>query len=426
VELVEVHIPKAFKRITETSRIKVFWGGRGSGKSESVARYLLLSGKEECMNILCCREFQVSIKQSVHSLLAALIEQMQLSYFYNVLDTEIRGLNGTKFSFAGLKNNIANIKSMHNIKKCWCEEAQNLSENSINVLLPTIRAPNSEIIFTMNPMLPTDPAYVRFIVNPPKDSVVVKVNYDQNPFFPEVLEKERLDLLERDPVAYRNVWLGEPRQAVEGAIYSRELQQAQEEGRIGSVPYDPSKSVSTYWDIGEGDYMTIIMKQKVGLEHYIIDYIQDRHHKVPYYLQLLHDKKYTYDMHVLPHDADHDRADAEFNTKMQVIRSFPNCRVIVNNTYAGAVRDGIEAVRNIFPFLRFDKEKCADLLFSLAHYHYKVDPVTGKTYGQEPHHDYSDGPDALRAMAMSYRQGPSPKKTVQRERPSVIRRSGIR
>jgi len=413
----EVPIPAAFEGLFEKHRIKCFYGGRGGGKSETVARWLLGEGMAETQNILCCREYMVSIKQSVHSLLAAMIVEMELEDFYTVKEAEIVGRNLTKFVFAGLKNNVASIKSMYDIKRAWIEEGQTISENSINVLLPTIRAEDSEIIITMNPILPTDPAYVRFVLNPPKDSIVVKVNYDDNPFFPAVLEKERLDLLERDPIAYRNVWLGEPRQAVEGAIYAEELQKAQDEGRIGDVPYDASKPCSTYWDIGEGDYMTIIIKQKVGLEHWIVDYIQDKHKKIPYYLELLHQKTYTYDLHVLPHDANHDRADAEFNTKTQVEKSFPNSKVHVNETYPGAVRDGIEAVRNIFPFLRIDKEKGADLLFSLAHYHYKVDPITGKTYGEEPHHDFSDGPDALRAMAMAFRV--TKKKTEARKTRSI-------
>jgi len=396
-------LPPAFKRIIEPARIKVFYGGRGSGKSETVARYLLLRGWEEPMNILCCREFQTSIKQSVHSLLAALVEQMQMSGFYKVMETEIRGANGTRFTFAGLKMNVANIKSMHNIKLCWCEEAQTLSENSINVLLPTIRAEGSEVLFTMNPILPTDPAYVRFVLNPPSDSIVVKVNYDQNPFFPDVLEKERQDLEQRDPIAYRNVWLGEPRQAVEGAIYARELQTALEEGRIGVVKYDPSKPVNTYWDIGQADCMSIICEQKNGLERNLIDFIQGNMQKVPYYIDILNRKGYTYGTHVLPHDAKQDRANAEFTTETMIRNAFPNAKVHVNETFAGAVRTGIEAVRNIFPFLRIDKEKGADFLHSMAHYHYRVHPETGKSYGEEPHHDYSDFPDALRALAMAFR-----------------------
>lgn len=355
------------------------------------------------MNILCCREFQVSIKQSVKSLLDSLIQELQMQDFYQSFETEIRGVNGTKITFAGLKNNVANIKSMYDIKKCWCEEAQALSENSINVLLPTIRSEDSEIIFTMNPVLPTDPAYVRFVLSPPEDSIVVKVNYDQNPFFPQVLEKERLDLLGRDPVAYRNVWLGEPRQAVEGAIYARELQVALDEGRIGNVPYDPSKPCNTYWDIGQADCMSIIIEQRVGVERNLVDFIQDNLQKVPYYIDLLNKRGYNYATHVLPHDARQDRANAEFTTEMMVKKAFPNAKVIVNETFPGAVRTGIEAVRNIFPFIRIDKVKGADFLHSMAHYHFRVNPVTGKSFGEEPHHDFSDFPDALRAMAMAYR-----------------------
>lgn len=399
----EVRIPKAFKRIKDKARIKCFYGGRGSAKSESVARYLLLCGKEEAMNILCCREFMASIKQSVHSLLAALIIELELSDFYTVLDTEIRGVNGTKFVFAGLKNNVASIKSMYNIKKCWCEEAQSLSENSINVLLPTIRADDSEIILTMNPILPTDPVYARFVLNPPKNSIVVKVNYDQNPFFPDVLEKERQDLMERDAIAYRNVWLGEPREAVEGAIYSKELQEAQDQGRIGNFKPDKSKPVNTYWDIGEADCFTIVFEQKIGTNRYLVDFVQDSLRKVPYYLDILQKKGYIYGMHVLPHDAKQSRADAQFSTFVQVKNAYPNCVVHVNETFSGAVKIGIQAVRNIFPFLYIDRENGVEFLHSLARYHYKVDPNSGKSYGEEPHHDYSDFPDALRALAMAFR-----------------------
>lgn len=398
-------LPPAFKRIREPARIKVFYGGRGSAKSETVARYLLLKGWEEPQNILCCREYQTSIKQSVHSLLASLVDSMQMSDFYKVTETEITGVNGTKFTFAGLKLNIANIKSMHNIKRCWCEESQTLSETSINVLLPTIRAENSEIIFTMNPILPTDPAYIRFVLNPPKDSIVVKVNYDQNPFFPDVLEKERLDLLERDPIAYKNVWLGNPREAVEGAIYSKELQQARDEGRIGSFPADLSKPVNLYADIGEANRFVLWCEQKEGLNRLLVDMIGGSGEKVPYYINEIQKRKFIVGTIVLPHDAEQNRANAEFTVKVMFQRAFPNSKIVVNPNFPGAVAAGIEAVRNIFPFLHFneDSEGVKDGLFALAHYHWRVDPETGISYGKEPAHEFSDEPDGLRTLAMAYR-----------------------
>lgn len=372
------------------------------------------------MNILCCREFQASIKQSVHSLLAALVSEMGLQDFYTVLETEIRGINGTKIIFAGLKNNIASIKSMYNIKKCWCEEAQTLTENSLNVLLPTIRAEDSEIIFTMNPILPTDPAYVRFVLHPPKDSIVVKVNYDQNPFFPDVLEKERLDLLERDPVGYRNVWLGEPREAVEGAIYAKELQEARDSGRIGTFPADLSKPVNLYADIGEANNFVLWVEQKEGLNRLLVDLISGNGQKVPYYINEIQKRKYIVGMIVLPHDAEQNRANAEFTVKVMFQNAFPNAKIVVNQNFPGAVAVGIEAVRNIFPFLYFNEETTSDGLFALAHYHWKIDPDTGKAYGKEPAHEFSDEPDGLRTLAMAFRV--KEKKNYTERRPTALPR----
>ncbi len=413
--LLKTKIPAAFERLYEPARIKCFWGGRGSGKSETVARYLLHMGIQEPQNILCCREFQTSIRQSVHSLLADLIEELGMRSHYTVYETEIRGVNGTCFSFAGLKTNIANIKSMHNIRRAWIEEGQTISENSINVLLPTIRAENSEIIITMNPILPTDPAYMRFVLHPPKDSIIVKINYDQNPFFPSVLEKERLDLLGRDQVAYRNVWLGEPREAVEGAIYSRELQAAQDGERIGQFPVDLSKPVNLYCDIGEADMFSIWCEQKEGLNRYMVDFIQNNNQKIPYYIQEIQKRGFIIGMIVLPHDAEQSRANAEFTVKVMFQRAFPNAKVVVNPNFPGAVRVGIEAVRNVFPFLHFNIPNCNDGLHSLRHYHWKVDPDSQKSYGEQPDHEFSDAPDALRTLAMAFRV--KDKKYTPAERP---------
>ena len=224
----------------------------------------------------------------------------------------------------------------------------------------------------------------------------------------------------RDPTAYRCIWLGEPREAVEGAVYSAELQKAQDEGRIANFPVDLTKPVYTYWDIGEANYMSIWCEQREGLNRYLVDFIQDQYKKVPYYLDLLQQKKYLYSVHVLPHDAEQSRANAEFTTKVMVQRGFPNAKVVVNQNFPGAIATGIEAVRNIFPFLHFDKVKCADGLHSLRHYHYKVDEETGKSYGKEPDHEYSDAADALRMLAMAFRVNEK-KKVIERPRPTPPR-----
>ncbi len=420
-------IPEACANVLlPPSRLKILYGGRGGAKSESVARYLLAVGMNDPMTILCAREFQSSIKDSVHQLLSNIIEQNNLNSFYTVYKTEIHGENGTKIVFAGLRTNIASIKSMHDIKKCWVEEAETVSDRSWDVLIPTIRAKDSEIIVTFNPDIEDSPTYQRMVIEPPDYSLVAKISYKDNPYFPDVLEIERVEMEKKNPAKYDNIWLGNCKAAIEGAVYQNELRQAEEDGRIGVVPYDPSKPVNTYWDIGEADCMSIWYEQRVGVNRYLIDFTQDNLQKVPYYIDILKEKGYNYAHHVLPHDGDHDRANAEFTTKQMVQRAFPNAIVTCNENFAGAVKMGIEAVRNIFPFLYIDRERCRQGLYSLKMYHYKTDPETGRSYGEKPHHDYSDAPDALRTLAMAGRRTDKRQEKTPKPRVSIIRKSGVR
>jgi len=133
--------------------------GTVTHNSESVARYCLIKGMEKPRKIVCGREIQASIKESVYDMLVSFINMYHLESFYRVLKTEIIGENGTTFSFVGLRHNIASIKSMYDVDIFWGEEAQTFSANSLTVLLPTVRAKGSELIFTMNPELEEDPAY---------------------------------------------------------------------------------------------------------------------------------------------------------------------------------------------------------------------------------------------------------------------------
>ena len=398
--MIDVHIPKAFQRLKDKARIKLLVGGRGSAKSESVGRYLLLCGKEQPVNVLCCREFQTSIKQSVHSLLAGLISEMGLSSDYRVLETEIQGRNGTKFIYAGVKNNIASIKSMYNIKHCWGEEAQTFSENSLDILIPTIRAEDSEIIFTMNPILPTDPVYERYVLNTSPDCIVMKANYDQNPFFPDVLEKDRLRDLARDPVTYRNIWLGEPREAVAGAVFAEQLRDLQERNGITSVPYDPVKPVNTYWDLGRNDKTAIWFMQQIGGQFRFIRYYESSGEHFSHYIKHLKELPYAYGSHYLPHDATHELLGQEKTIYHQLASAFSGVQEPIKRTQKKAL--SIDAARSILPNSWFDKELCVDGLNCLRHYAYKVDPETEKT-SAEPEHDtpWSHGADAFQTAGMA-------------------------
>ena len=160
----------------KNSRYRVLYGGRGAGKSHSIARALLCKGVESTLRILCAREFQTSIKDSVHKLLVDQIYEMKLEAHYNITQTSIKGLNGTEFIFAGIKNNINGLKSIESISICWVEEANNVTATSWDILIPTIRKENSEIWISFNPELPTDETYKRFVISPP-DNAVVPVSY---------------------------------------------------------------------------------------------------------------------------------------------------------------------------------------------------------------------------------------------------------
>jgi phage terminase large subunit len=198
----------------------VFYGGRGSGKSWSVARALLLLGYEKPMRILCAREIQRSISDSVHKLLCEQIDAIGLSGAYTITRDAIRCTSGTEFIFKGLRSNPQEIKSTEGIDICWVEEAAAVSADSWDILIPTVRKPNSEIWLTFNPLDESDPTYQRFVLNAPEDALVRKVNYDENPYFPDVLRREMEWLKARDYESYLHIWEGEVRKHSNAVIFA--------------------------------------------------------------------------------------------------------------------------------------------------------------------------------------------------------------
>jgi phage terminase large subunit len=209
--MAEIRLPAAFSEIAEPARYKAYYGGRGSGKSHSVATALVIMGASRPLRVGCFREVQNSIRDSVKKLLDNKIRLCGLGNFYRSTDTEIRGRNGTSFIFAGLRTNPDSMKSMEALNIAWVEEAARASQRSLDLLIPTIREPGSELWFTWNPHLPTDPvdAMFRGKNGPPPRSIVRRVNYDDNPWFPPELEAERLWDLRRDPDKHAHIWMGE-------------------------------------------------------------------------------------------------------------------------------------------------------------------------------------------------------------------------
>jgi phage terminase large subunit len=390
-----VNFPPKLKGVFDPYRYKIAYGGRGSGKSWAFARALLIQGAEHTMRVLCAREVQKSIKQSVHTLLVDQIQALELGYFYTVTESEIRGLNGTTFSFAGLATHtVESIKSFEGCDRCWVEEAQTVSKKSWDILIPTIRKPESEIWVSMNPDLDTDDTYVRFVVNKPDDSLLLKINWSDNPWFPEVLDKERLHCKAHNPKDYDNIWEGKPKTVVDGAIYADEFQALIDDHRITRVSHDPVLKTHCVFDLGWNDAMTIIMVQKSGSEARIIDYIEETHQTLDWYSNTLKQRPYNWGKVYLPHDA----VSKDYRTGRSAAEIMTQLGWSVEVIPIGDVEHGIRLSRLLFPRVWMDKEKTARLQECLKRYRRSINATTNQPTG--PLHDeYSHGADAFRYLA---------------------------
>ena len=206
---IQLHVAKVYKPLwVNAKRRNYIYGGRGSGKSHDVAEYCLFRARQDKIKVLCTRELQNSIADSVYSLLKNKITDMHLDYFFTVYKDRIVGNNGSEFIFKGIHNNVSEIKSMENISIAWLEESQSLSRESIDVIVPTIRAPGSILIFTFNPYKDNDPIYME-MKNATEDDLVIKANYSDNPWFPEELRLEMERDKKNDYQKYLWVWEGE-------------------------------------------------------------------------------------------------------------------------------------------------------------------------------------------------------------------------
>ena len=391
-----VRIPEKLLPLFKPYRYKVAYGGRGSGKSWSFARALLTIGRSRQIRVLCTREVQKSIKESVKRLLDDQIAALGLGDWYESLETEIRGRNGTIFAFAGLANHtVESVKSYEGFDIVWVEEAQTVSKKSWDILIPTIRKEGSEIWVSFNPSLDTDETWKRFVENPPPNAFVVAMNYNDNPWFSDVLEQERKHCQESSPEDYDNIWEGKCRSAVEGAIYASEVAQAMAEGRVCQVPYNPRLKAHTVWDLGWNDSMSIIVVQRHLNSVLIIDYIEDSHKTLDFYAAKLNQMPYNWGHDYLPHDGN----TKDFKTgksAAEILRAFGRKTKQTPNI---PVESGIKVARQTFGQCYFDKVKTARLVECLRRYRRNVSNTTGEP-GAPVHDEYSHGADSFRYLGI--------------------------
>jgi phage terminase large subunit len=388
--------PKKLAFLFQPHRYKVAYGGRGGAKSWGFARALLIQGASKPLRILCTREVQKSIKESVHTLLSDQIQDLGLGAFYEVLEKEIRGRNGTVFLFAGLKDQtVESIKSYEGVDRCWCEEARAITKRSWSMLTPTIRKPGSEIWVSFNPELDDDEAYKRFVENQPTDCETVKIGYQDNPWFPAVLEQERKDCLRMYPADYKNIWEGECLPAVKGAIYADEVAFALQNKRVTDIPYDPTLKTHVIWDLGWNDSMFLILVQKHLSALRVIEIIEDNHKTYDWYSSELKLKRYNWGNMFLPHDAFHATPETG-RTPAQILTSLGwSCMKVPNQP----IELGIKTARMGFKQVYFDKTKAERLIQCLKRYKRNIPVNTGEP-ATPVHDEYSHGADCFRYMSL--------------------------
>ena len=352
--------------------------------------------------MLCTREIQKSIQQSVHQLLTDQIEAMGLSSVFEILQTEIRGPHGSCIYFSGLSDITATaLKSFEGVDICWCEEAQAISAKSWKTLTPTIRKEGSEIWVTYNPELESDTTHEMFVTSPPPDCVSVLMNYSDNPYFPAVLEAERQHAEATMRVDdYRHTWLGMCKPAVDGAIYFDAMSQSIAGGRIRKVPHDGSLKTHVVFDLGMADSMTLILVQKVASEVRVIHYIEGNQRILADYSaelkQLrLDDQPMNWGNIYLPHDGFHVRHQSG-KDDATVLQGLGWSVEKVPNT---SVNSGIDRLRELFPRIYFDAERTTRLVECLKRYRWNISSKTGEA--MHPLHDeYSHGADAARYLGL--------------------------
>lgn len=345
----------------QPSRYKGAHGGRGSGKSHFFGEMLIERSIMQRTDAVCVREVQKSLKQSVKKLLEGKIEALNAGMYFEVQDTQIKARNGGTIIFQGLQNHTAeSIKSLEGFDIAWVEEAQSVSQTSLDLLRPTIRKPGSELWFTWNPRQATDPvdALLR-CENPPPNSILVEVNYTDNPWFPDELQAEMEYDKQRDPDKYAHIWLGKYQQNSEARVFRN--------WSIEEFEVDPTAMIRQGADWGFSVDPTVLVQC----------YIVGRKLYVPHEAYRVGcEITDTPDLFMSLPDAEKwpmvaDSARPETISHMRK-NGFPKILAAVKG--AKSLEEGVEFLKSFDIVVH---PRCTHLIDELTLYSYKTDPLTG-------------------------------------------------
>lgn len=402
-----IDTPRAFAPLLRPARYKGAYGGRGSGKSHFFAEHLIESAMlKQGFRAVCIREVQKSLKESAKRLIEDKIDVLGLGREFNPLADRIETPGGGVILFQGMQDHTAeSIKSLEGMDVAWVEEAQTLSERSLELLRPTIRGEGSELWFSWNPRRKTDP--VDALLRSGKlgnSAVVVQANWRDNPCFPDVLKEERLFDLENNPERYDHIWEGGYASAFKGAYYAAALTKAKLEGRIGHVSADPLLSLRAYCDIGgsggKADAFTIWICQFVNREIRVLHYYESVGQTLDYHVRWMRDNGYESAKVFLPHDGA--RSDSRSGkTYAEHWREAGFDVQVIPNQGKGAAMIRVEAARRLFPQIWFNERTTEAGRDALGFYHERRDDARG--IGLGPEHDWSShGADAFGLMCVHY------------------------
>lgn len=423
--------PPKFEGIFDPKTYKVWYGGRGSGKTWSCCRALLIMGYEKPIRVLCVREVMASIEKSVHAELKSQIWELELESYYTVEDRKIYGPTDpktgrrTEFMFSGIKSDPAQIKGFSQVNITWIEEAATVSQSSWEFLIPTVLREDksskrrfkpvmdSEIWITFNPELETNYTYQNFVVNhTPDNSMLVNINYWDNPWFPPKMQDHMEKMKTQDYNQYLHVYEGQCRKAAQGAVYGKEIERAEQEGWFREIKFMPGYPVTAYWDLGWRDATAIWVAQYVDGMIHIIDYLEYTQRDAMWGIQMLKLRNFEITKHWLPHDARQHKPGFQWTIEEILRKQNINVGIVPNLN----VSTGINAVRMLWNTMRFDKTKCGSGIDRLRYYSYEAEQkvVDGEiVFSEKPDHDTaSHASDALRYLAIAMKPPKEPiKKT---------------
>ena len=390
-----VEVPRKLKPLLAPRRYKGAYGGRGGAKSHFFAEQALLRCLTKRSRIVCIREIQDSIKDSVKQLLIDKIEKFKLGHLFDALETEIRGPNSSLIIFKGMQSyNAENIKSLEAYDVAWVEEAQALSQRSLDLLRPTLRTEGSELWFSWNPRYKTDPVDKFFRGTPPEDAISVMVNWRDNPWFPEVLRKEMEHDFRTDPDKAENIWNGAYGSS-EGAILARWVNQAERDGRItDGVVYDrKGAAVELSSDLGFRDTASWwYWQRKVGgysVLKYEGDSGLDADDWIPRLQKSITDMGLKLGKIWLPHDAKAKTFQSKHTSMEKFIAGFGIAKVGV--VPQSKKLDQISAAREVIKRSEFHKTLCDSGLDGLRAWEFKwIDD--GNVFSRDPLHNWASHP----------------------------------